>query len=250
MQREDSWLKGFPSAPNGGGFPTTDWPCVWSAVKGGEEERKAAIAELFQAYYKPVYRFFRRTLKVPEKDVADLTQEFFEKFLEKDYFRHIEHETSFRAYLRTLCRWHFGEWCQRRGIDCRRSPGSLAEELGPAPDIADPRPDTLEAAINEEFRRSYIADALEATRLVLLAKGKELHYRILLAKVAYEGEREPPNAEIAARHALGLNDVRNRLYEARKIFRAELLRLASLRSKDPEGELRALGIDLGRKRRG
>jgi hypothetical protein len=69
---------------------------------------------------------------------------------------------------------------------------------------------------------------------------------VLLAKVAYEGEHEPTNAEVAAALGLGLDEVRNRLYEARKVLRRELRRLAATRSKDPEGELRALGIDLGR----
>lgn len=237
------WLRAFPSAPAGQHFPETSWPRVWDAVRKSEPGRKAAIAELFRTYYKPVYRFFERTLNVPQEHVADLTQAFFETFLDKDYFRHIEHETSFRAYLRTLCRWHFGDWCERRGIARKRRTGSLTSAEADAPD---PRPDEIERSIDEEFRRSYIADALEATRAALARKGKDGHYRVLLAKVAYEGDREPTYAEIAAAQGLGLDDVRNRLYEARKILRAELWKLAALRSKDPDGELRALGIDVGR----
>ena len=47
-----------PPNPKGGVFVTTRWTCV-VAARGKSPEAKAALCELCEAYWTPVFRFLR-----------------------------------------------------------------------------------------------------------------------------------------------------------------------------------------------
>ena len=72
-------------SPVAGRFVTTRWSVVLTA--GGENsggEAAEALAQLCKTYWYPLYSHERRRGHTPE-DSADLTQEFFRRFLEKGY---------------------------------------------------------------------------------------------------------------------------------------------------------------------
>jgi RNA polymerase sigma factor (sigma-70 family) len=82
-------------------FHTTQWSLVVAAAGEGGEEPRAALAELCQAYWYPVYAFLRRRGNSPH-DASDLTQEFFATLLEKDYLADADPERGrFRSFLLT-----------------------------------------------------------------------------------------------------------------------------------------------------
>ena len=72
-------MAGYPSAAR---FPTTHWSRVARAGGAPTPEARAALAELFGAYWYPIYALIRR--KGHDADVAlDLTQDYFARLLEK-----------------------------------------------------------------------------------------------------------------------------------------------------------------------
>ena len=80
-------------------FHTTRWSLVVAAAGEGGEQPRAALAELCQAYWYPVYAFLRRRGNSTE-DASDLTQEFFANLLEKGYLADADPERGrFRSFL-------------------------------------------------------------------------------------------------------------------------------------------------------
>jgi RNA polymerase sigma factor (sigma-70 family) len=80
-------------------FATTHWSVIVGARQRGTAEADAALEKLCRTYWRPVFAFVRRSL--PNEHVAqDLTQGFFERFLEKEYFRDADQlRGRFRSFL-------------------------------------------------------------------------------------------------------------------------------------------------------
>ena len=66
-------------------FNTTHWSVVLAAGQTSSPAAEAALEQLCRAYWYPLYCFVRRAGHTPE-DAQDLTQEFFARLLEKNYF--------------------------------------------------------------------------------------------------------------------------------------------------------------------
>ena len=60
-------------------FRTTQWTMVMLAAKGQTPAGQAALAELYEIYWFPLYAFARRRGRSPH-DAQDLTQDFFFEF--------------------------------------------------------------------------------------------------------------------------------------------------------------------------
>jgi len=87
-------------------FATTHWSVVLAAGDSGSEDSGAALEKLCQTYWYPLYAFARRQGHAPE-DAQDLTQAFFERFLEKNYLKDVARERGrFRSFLLAALR-HF-----------------------------------------------------------------------------------------------------------------------------------------------
>lgn len=82
-------------------FHTTRWSLVVAAADRGGETAQAALADLCQAYWYPLYAFLRRRGHGAD-DAADLTQGFFALLLEKGYLADADPERGrFRSFLLT-----------------------------------------------------------------------------------------------------------------------------------------------------
>jgi RNA polymerase sigma factor (sigma-70 family) len=80
-------------------FNTTRWSLVLAAGQPTSAGSGEALAYLCEAYWYPVYAFIRRRGYRPE-DCADLTQAFFARVLEKNYFQEVDPSRGrFRAFL-------------------------------------------------------------------------------------------------------------------------------------------------------
>ena len=78
---------------------TTRWSLVLAAGQRTSDQSSEALASLCESYWYPVYAFIRRQGYRPE-DCADLTQAFFARVLEKNYFREVDPARGrFRAFL-------------------------------------------------------------------------------------------------------------------------------------------------------
>jgi RNA polymerase sigma-70 factor (ECF subfamily) len=88
----------FP-APRAGRFGTTRWSLVLAAGQTSNERSVQALAHLCEMYWYPAYAFIRRQGCRPE-EAADLTQEFFTRVLQKNYFHDADPAKGrFRAFL-------------------------------------------------------------------------------------------------------------------------------------------------------
>jgi DNA-directed RNA polymerase specialized sigma24 family protein len=85
--------------PAGPYFVTTRWTVVLSAGRKSSPQSDQALAELCQVYWYPLYAYVRRQGNSKE-DAEDLTQGFFERFLQKNYLDGLSSERGkFRAFL-------------------------------------------------------------------------------------------------------------------------------------------------------
>jgi RNA polymerase sigma-70 factor (ECF subfamily) len=87
-------------------FATTHWSLIIRAGDAGSPDAALALAALCETYWYPVYAFVRRS-GCSVEDAQDVTQAFFAKFLEKNYFKDAKRERGrFRSFLLTSVR-HF-----------------------------------------------------------------------------------------------------------------------------------------------
>lgn len=221
----DSTLAGLPTP-----WPDSPWNLIRKAREGPAAEKKEVVDRLVTLYYKPVYRFFQKVLDIHGERLKDVTQDFFTRFVEKDFLKNIRHETSFRNFLRVACRRHFINWIDAERV---RKMGRLEH------DLAEKRATEV---LDEELRSEILKDATLRLRKRLEADGKRAYIEVFEARTFYEGSKPPEYAEIAKKTGLSVFDVRNYLTAARKIFREILLDLASKVADDPKTELRELGL--------
>src|ERR1700730_7477606 len=80
-------------------FPTTLWTVVLHAGRDKGAHVRAALAQLCQAYWYPLYSFVRRRGYSPQ-DAEDLTQAFFAQLLEKRGLERVDPaQGRFRTFL-------------------------------------------------------------------------------------------------------------------------------------------------------
>jgi RNA polymerase sigma factor (sigma-70 family) len=80
-------------------FATTHWSVVIAAGTHDVGRRQAALAELCEGYWMPLYAFIRRRGHAPDA-AADLTQGFFVHIVEKDALAKVDPSLGrFRAFL-------------------------------------------------------------------------------------------------------------------------------------------------------
>jgi DNA-directed RNA polymerase specialized sigma24 family protein len=93
-----------PAARSAADFATTHWSVVLAAGDSASPDSNEALEKLCQTYWYPLYAFVRRDGHAPE-DAKDLTQAFFERFLEKHYVKAVLQERGrFRTFLLTVLR--------------------------------------------------------------------------------------------------------------------------------------------------
>ena len=93
------------------GFVTTRWTHVLAAGRESSPQADVALEELCRVYWYPLYAYVRRHGHSKE-DAEDLTQTFFERFLQKNYLEGLSAERGrFRAFLLASLK-HFlaNEW--------------------------------------------------------------------------------------------------------------------------------------------
>lgn len=92
--------------PNPRRFVTTRWSLLTAIKKQGSPEAASALETLCSTYWFPVYAFIRRSGRSAD-EARDLTQAFFARVLEKNYFQDAEQTRGrFRTFLLASVR-HF-----------------------------------------------------------------------------------------------------------------------------------------------
>ena len=82
----------------GNRFPSTQLSLLEAAAGGLPNE---ALERVIALYWKPVYAFIRFKFRKDNEAAKDLTQEFFARALERDFFARFDPaKAGFRTYLR------------------------------------------------------------------------------------------------------------------------------------------------------
>src|SRR5437879_11257958 len=84
-------------------FPVTRWSVIDAVKSEDPAEHIRALDTLFEAYWKPVYKYVRLRWNRPAEDAQDLTQGFFAELLERALLaKYDSSKSKLRTYLR-LC---------------------------------------------------------------------------------------------------------------------------------------------------
>src|ERR1700716_3911313 len=83
-------------------FPVTRHSIVAAMRSARPDERRSAFDTLVTAYWRPVFKYIRLKWRASPEDAADLSQGFFLRAFEKDFFAGFDpSKARFRTFLRT-----------------------------------------------------------------------------------------------------------------------------------------------------
>jgi RNA polymerase sigma-70 factor (ECF subfamily) len=165
-------------------FHTTRWTMVMRA-KGEAPEARAALGDLCEAYWTPVYRFLRREGRDDDQS-RELTQEFFLRLLSGSTLEKADPgKGRFRSYLLGALK-HFladhrrAEGRQKRGghavIESIESSGS---ETSAGLSIPDPAAEASDAYFDRHWALAVMERGLDAVRDSFAQAGKAAHFEAL-----------------------------------------------------------------------
>jgi len=165
-------------------FPTTRRSALSAMRSADPAERARGFETLVAAYWRPVYKYIRIKWSKSSEDAQDLTQGFFVRAMEKQFFRGYDPaRAAFRTFLRTcldgfVANEHQADQRLKRGggvevlsLDFEGAEGELQQH--PAPDGMTP-----EECFHREWLRSVFGLAVDTLRRECEAEGKGVHFRL------------------------------------------------------------------------
>jgi len=209
-----------------GWFTTTHWSVVLAAGLSASPQATDALEKLCRTYWLPLYSFVRRHGHSPH-DAQDLTQAFFAKLLEKNFWSRADpHKGRFRSFLLTALRQFLADE-RDRAQTIKRGGGltflPLDEQLAETRYLEAPGDGVSPEKV---FDRQWAAAVLEQARARLreecIVAGKgELYERL---KFVESGEASAfTYAELAAQLGMTESAIKSVVSRLRQRF-GELLR--------------------------
>ncbi len=244
---DDDTDLGGPAAP----FPATSCSLVRAAGSADAALRKQAQERLIAAYWKPVYKYLRFKRGLSNEDAKDLTQAFFARAIEKDFFDRFDpRRARFRTFLRVcvdgfVAKEHRAAGRLKRGGGVERTSLDFAaadEELAHQLPAAGADPDDF---FRREWLRGLFAQAVDDLRQLCAASGKSAHFA-LFDRYDLQGPNAAEHLTYAAlgeEFGLSPTQVTNYLAFARRQFRELLLdhlRASTGSEEEYQHELRCL----------
>lgn len=223
-------------------FPATRHSAVLAAQSADLLERERGLALLIETYWKPAYKYLRLRYGTSNEDAKDLTQGFFTRAIEKDFFDGYDPgKGSFRTYLRT-CLDRFVANEQKAAARQKRSPGTalLALDFAEAESELTREPAekdrSMDDYFHDEFVRSLLTLSVEKLREDCLLRGKDLPYRLF---ERYDLDRDAGERisyeRLAEEFHIPVTQVTNFLAFARREFRRIVLeKLREITANDRE----------------
>lgn len=226
-------------------FATTSWTRVISATQEEASERDAALAELCEIYWFPLYTFVRRK-GYSRDDAEEITQSFFADILERKGLQKADaNRGKFRTFLLTALSHFIANW--------NRDRAALKRGGGQAPFAMDfveaderfthhPADDrTPEKSFERAWAMELLASAMAAVEDQYREAGREAIFAEL--KSSLTGTREETLEELGKRLGMREGAVKVALHRLRQRY-GDQLRLQIARTlADPRAvdeELRSL----------
>jgi RNA polymerase sigma factor (sigma-70 family) len=211
------------ASPTGARFGETHWSVILSAMdKQRPLEAADALERLCRVYWPPLYAYVRRLGESPH-DAQDLTQEFFARFLDKDYLAAVDQAKGrFRSFMLAAIK-HFlanerdKQRAQKRGGGCSFVPidFSNAEShcgFEPAENL------TPELIFQRRWALALMEQALARLRNEYAAAGKEALFE-QLKQTLTEGRGSTAYAELAASLGMSNAAVKMAVHRLRQRYR-------------------------------
>jgi len=224
---------------------------MMAAIRGRvPEARKAAFDALVAAYWKPVFKYVRLKWRASPDAAADLTQAFFLRAFEKEFFAGFDPERArFRTHLRTCLD---GFVANARKADARLKRGGAVTLV--SMDVAEAERelqaqgpnavDDFDAYFHREWLRALFGAAADRLRAACAARGRASRYLLFEQyDLADDPDDRPTYAALARQYGLSQSGITNELAAARREFRRivlELLREQCASDEEFEAESRAL----------
>jgi RNA polymerase sigma factor (sigma-70 family) len=238
----DPMTRDSTSPGRGRAFPATHHSVLVGLASDDGERRRRAWDTLVAAYWRPAYCHVRLRWNHSREDAQDLTQEFFLRAFEGNFFDDYDPSRArFRSFLRTcldrfLAKDRRDAARQKRGGDITFLPLDVGEIEAELTTIqgSDLDPDLR---FRQEWIRSLFLLAVDALRAQCEAAGKQAHFTLFERAdlLAESGSAAPSYRELAAHSGLSVTQVTNYLAFARREFRRHALdRLAQLCGSDAE----------------
>lgn len=217
-------------------FPNqTAWTVILEAQDPASPERRARLERLASLYWKPVHNHLRLQWNLAADDAADLTQEFFLRFLEVDFLRGAAPDRGrFRTFLRMKLRDLVIDDLRRRSA-LKRGGGAKVVAIDSA-GLQEPRWKGLQPdeAFDREWAACLMAESIRDLETALQAQGHENVFRALQHCVLLKPAKS--YRDCAALLGIKESDVRNYVFRARTLLR-ETVRRHVRESVAPEGEV-------------
>ena len=204
---------------------TTNWTLVIRAEATDPDVRRAALAELCDAYWYPLYAFARRRGSSHD-DAADLTQAFFVHLIDKRALHGLDRAVvRFRAYLLTSFK-NFAADVRDRNEAIKRGGGRTHVTFDPA--VLERRyiaiageHDDPERLYTRQWALTLLERARERLRLAYAGAGKTREFEILGPHLVKAPDAVNAN-ELAQALGVGGGAARVALHRFRRRFGAEL----------------------------
>lgn len=221
-------------------FHTTRWTLVMQA-RGEAPEARAALGDLCEAYWMPVYRFLKREGRSDDES-RELTQEFFSRLLAGSTLEKANPgKGRFRSYLLGALK-HFlsdrrrAEGRQKRGgdavVESIESGGSITS---PGLSIPDPGAGPTDAWFDRHWALSVMERGLNAVRDSFREAGKEQQFEVLKPWVVGDAE-SLSQTDAAAELGMSAGAVKVAVHRLRQKF-GEAIRQEIAETVDTEEEI-------------
>lgn len=207
-------------------FGPTRWTLVMRA-RGPSAEAKAALSELCEFYYEPVFRFLLQ--ERGEESARELAQEFFSRVLQRGAIGSPDPSRGrFRSYLLGALKHFLADRSDhdRRG---KRGGGLMPESLDAPPagsetgvlEVADPTATFQDSYFDRQWALTVMRRALTRLEEEWRGAGQQKSFEAL--KPFLEGGSVLPQAEVAAQLGMSEGALKVAIHRFRKRFR-ELIR--------------------------
>jgi RNA polymerase sigma factor (sigma-70 family) len=233
MLDDDTSIGGIAS-----GFPDTRHSRIACLRTGAKDDRRQAFDKIVSVYWKPVYKYVRVKWRKSNEDAKDLTQSFFARAFEKDFFDAYDPaKARFRTFLRTCLDRFISN--QEKSMRAQKRGGNLAilslDFPGAEAELAltAPSPDDC---FEKEWIRNVFTVALETFRQQSADQDKAVHFQ-LFEKYVIDADPSAKSsyADLAKEFSISVSNVTNYLSYARREFRKIVLHtLGEITGSDEE----------------